>query len=223
MSIDLENFEIDEPFNFEMFETETIVEKTKIKQAVAHKTRSRIHARRAKSEAVLAEILPATIETGDSWHVLSSGDIDSLSFLAHILRTHKMEYVAFSTWCMAMEDVRKIKEWLNDGIIGRVDAYVGEIFPNQYSDEYAALCETVRHAGGRVAVFRNHSKIFLCRAGLRYWVVESSANINTNPRTENTIITADEGLYQHHLAYFDGIHSFTRDFDDWAPITKGIA
>lgn len=186
-------------------------------QTRALKTRSRIHARRASSETVLSGILPDEIADGDSWHVISSGDIDSLSFLAHIIRATALDYVAFSTWCMAVDDVEKIATWLKNKRIGRLDAYVGEIFPGSYAKEHAMLSEIVRPCGGRVAVFRNHSKIFMCRAGSRAWVIQSSANINTNPRTENTVITSDYELFLHHKSYFDGIKSFTRDFDEWTP------
>lgn len=187
------------------------------KVAVDVRTRARIHARRAKAEAHLADILPADIADGDAWHILSSGDIDSLSYLAHMLAHTRMDYVALSTWCMAREDVARLAGWLADGTIGRLDAYVGEIFPNQYADEYEALCAAVATKAGRVCVFRNHSKVYLCRAGHRAWVIESSANINTNPRTENTIITADHGLYAHHVAYYSGARSFDRRFDAWSP------
>lgn len=186
-------------------------------QARAVKTRSRIQARRASSEATLAGILPDEIADGDAWHVISSGDVDSLSFLAHLLTSTALDYVALSTWCMAVDDVEKLGLWLRNQRIGRLDAYVGEIFPGSYAKEHAALCETVRPGGGRVAIFRNHSKVFLCRAGSRAWVIESSANINTNPRTENTVITSDMALFEHHKAYFDSIKSFARDFDEWTP------
>ena len=184
--------------------------------AKAYRTNTRKNIRRAKSEALLADILPPFIDEGDSWHVLSCGDVDALSFFSHIVKTTPMDYVLFSTWCMAMPDVRAFSDWLETGQIKRLDAYVGEIFPNQYMDEHLALCEVVKPAG-RCAVFRNHSKIFACRAGDRAWVIESSANINTNPRTENTVITADTGLFLHHKAYFDGVRSFNRDFDNWQP------
>ena len=187
-------------------------------RARAARTVARVQARRAKSEAFLAEILPADIADGEAWHVLSHGDVDALSFLMHLLSAHAMDYVAFSTWCMALADAERFATWLETGRIARVDAYVGEIFPGSYADAHQALCEAVRPAGGRVAVFRNHSKIFLCRAGARAWVIESSANINTNPRTENTVITADVGLFAHHKTFFDEIKSFARDFDDWSPL-----
>ena len=185
--------------------------------ARAFSTKSRRSYRFASSELRLREILPDEIADGEAWHVISSGDIDSLSFVAHLVRNHRLDYLGFSTWCMALPDVLQMGEWLADGTIARIDAYVGEIFPGSYSSEHAALCRVVASCDGRVAVFRNHSKVFLARSGNRAWVVESSANINTNPRTENHCITADMGLYLHHKAYFDSIKSFNRDFDSWQP------
>ena len=215
MTDDLFAIEADfDPAAFELAEKRHAHEK---RLAVAHRTRSRRLARRAASEATLASILPAEIEDGDAWHILSQGDIDALSYLEHLLKHTAMDYVALSTWCMAMPDVEALQGWLQNGRIGRLDAYVGEIFPGQYAAEYQALCEAVRPAHERVAVYRNHSKLFLCRAGTRAWVVESSANINTNPRAENTCITADKSLFDHHKAYLDGIRSFERNFDDWKP------
>ena len=205
-------------FEFSDNDFETLIQNISVEKlaAKAYRTKTRKNVRRAKSAAVLAEILPPVIETGDSWHVLSSGDVDALSFFEHLIKTTAMDYVLFSTWCMAMPDVLMFSEWIKAGRIKRIDAYVGEIFPNQYLEEHLALCELVK-PGGRCAVFRNHSKIFACRAGDNAWVIESSANINTNPRTENTVITADMGLFLHHKAYFDGIRSFNRDFDHWTP------
>jgi len=215
LNIDLNN--IGQPFSLELFAADTVVEIHARQNATATRTRSRIEARRAKSEAILDEILPPNIAAGEAWHVLSSGDVDSLSYLAHLLKTHRMDYVMFSTWCMANEDVKRLADWLDTGKIGQIDAYVGEIFPNQYAEAHEALCAIVKKHGGRVCVFRNHSKLYCCRAGDSHFVIESSANINTNPRTENTVITADAGLYDHHLSYFNGCRSFNRDFDDWTP------
>ncbi len=48
--------------------------------------------------------------------------------------------------------------------------------------------------GGRVAVFRNHSKV-MAGFGERFdFAVEGSANLNSNPRCEQTVITVDEGV-----------------------------
>ena len=68
-------------------------------------------------------------------------------------------------------------------------------------------------------MFRNHAKVY-CGFGDRFdFVIESSANINTNPRTENTVITIDTGLAEFYKEFFDGIVSFERNFDSWEPYT----
>ena len=51
-------------------------------------------------------------------------------------------------------------------------------------------------------------------------VIESSANVNTNPRSENTVITVDRTLARDYLEIFNGIVPFNRDFPQaaiWTP------
>lgn len=208
-------FELED--EFEQAAQATSVAKQKAVQAQAVKVRTRLHARRASSEAILAHILPAVIEDGDSWHVISGGDVDSLSYLAHILKSTSLDYCAFSTWCMALPDVEQFEKWMQSKQIKHLDAYVGEIFPNQYGDEYEKLCQLIEPTKGRVCVFKNHSKVMLCKKGKQHWVIQSSANINTNPRAENTIITASKELFDHHKAFFDGIKSFDKSFRPYKP------
>ncbi len=197
--------------------------KSKQKTVSLARRQHRIETRRARSEAELAKLLPERLEMGVSYHVLSSGDIDSLSFLAHVCGAMPLDYCMFSTWCMAMPDCEAFGGWVRSRRISRLDAYVGEIFPSQYSDEHLVMCQVSRDSGGRLAVFRNHSKIILgCNLTYDFWfAIESSANINTNPRTENTAIHCGRDLFGFYKAYFDGIRSFNRDFDDWQPWGPG--
>jgi hypothetical protein len=109
---------------------------------------------------------------------------------------------------MACEDVFQIKKWIESGKIKKMDAYVGEIFPGTYRKEYALLKPIVEKSGGRIAVFRNHSKIFAGYGEKFYFGVEGSANINTNPRTENGCITIGKEIFDFYKDYFDKIISF---------------
>ena len=69
-----------------------------------------------------------------------------------------------------------------------------------------------------MAVFRNHSKV-MAGFGERFdFAVEGSANLNSNPRCEQTVITLDTGLARFYKEeIFDNIRSFNKDFDDWKP------
>ena len=71
---------------------------------------------------------------------------------------------------------------------------------NHYSLSHAVNCY----------VFKNHSKIFAGYGEKYYFGIQTSANINTNPRTENGNITLSKELFQFYKSYFDGIKSFEK-------------
>jgi hypothetical protein len=173
--------------------------------------------RRAFSESKLLDILDPVFSPGTSYHCISGGDIDSLSYLKHIIRQQDLRYLLFSTWCMADDDVLQFGEWVDAKKIARVDAYCGEIFPGSYSGQHKALVDVVRGCGGRCCIFRNHAKIYAGIGDKFAFAIESSANINTNPRTENTTITVGDEVFRFYKDFFDGIKSFRRDFDTWTP------
>lgn len=118
---------------------------------------------------------------------------------------------------MAYTDVLELEQWLQKGYVRHIDVYLGEFFRSSYPVIYAKLKEVVESCHGRVAVFRNHSKV-IAGFGPRFdFVIEASANLNTNPRTEQFCITVDTELATFYKDYYDGINSFTKDFHDWEP------
>jgi len=188
--------------------------------ARACRAQHRMQLRRANSEAHLTEILPPTFAPGDSWHVISRGDVDSLSFLAHAIRgAGFFDVVYLSTWCMARADLDQLAAWLDDGAIERLHLFVGEIFPSQYGDEFERARELVRIYGAdtvRLVVARNHSKVMLASrtdappAGDLHLVFESSANVNTNPRIEQTAVHHSRELFDFYRDFFDDLRSIDR-------------
>jgi hypothetical protein len=120
---------------------------------------------------------------------------------------------------MALQDIEEMDRYMRLGQIKRLDSYVGEIFKGSYQNEYRQLCDLHRRRGGRVALFRNHAKVYVGFGERFDFVIESSANVNTNPRSENTVITIDKELALYYKDFYDGIVSFERNFDDWQPYT----
>lgn len=183
-------------------------------QARAMRRKSVHQMRRAKAQAHLADILPARFESGESWHVISHGDIDALSYLSHaIADVSHFDHVLLSTWCIAKEDLLQIESWLDSGRIDRLDLCMGEIFPSQYGDEYELAMQLVeRYEGVRLTVAKNHSKVTLAalEAEDYYLAIESSANVNTNPRIEQTAIHRDRDLYDFYRAFFTDLRSIDR-------------
>ena len=213
--MEFEGFNFEE-FNFEEFnfgDSEVITKKEKIEKpkqgrSTCLKRQDKHIYRRAFSETQLLDILNLDMKDGESYHIISGGDVDSLSMLKIILRQQDLDYLLFSTWCMATEDILQFKEWLDSGKIKKIDAYVGEIFPGTYCGEYKLLKPLVENYGGKVVVFRNHSKVYAGYGSKFHFGIEGSANINTNPRTENGCITISEEIFHFYKDYYDKIISF---------------
>jgi hypothetical protein len=136
-----------------------------------------------------------------------------------IVKQQPVEYVLISTWCMAITDVKEVEKWLKRKDIGHADFYVGEIFQGSYADVYLYLKQVAERFGSRVCIFRNHAKVMAGFGNAFDFVIESSANVNTNPRTEQTCITIDTGLARFYKEFYDEINNFTKDFDNWKPYT----
>ena len=158
--------------------------------------------RRAFSEVRMLESMQyVKLQDGVTYNFITGGDVDSLTYLKIVLNQHDLDYALCSTWCMAAEDILQLQEWYTAGRIRKLDMYVGEIFPNSYKVEWSMVkgFYDAHPEAGRVAVFRNHSKIY---AGCN--------EKDTNPRTEQGSITIDKGIYEFYREYFDGIISFEK-------------
>ena len=187
------------------------------KSVQVKKTVNRHAMRRVLSELALEKELPWHFEQGVSYHCISFGDVDSTTYLRCIVKQQRIKYALVSTWCMASEDIREIRSWIEQGYIGRCDFYIGEIFKASYYKQYEELTDLCKTLGGRVCMFRNHAKIMVVLGERFDAVIESSANLNTNPRTEQSIVTVDTELALWYKNFFDGIKSFERNFDDVEP------
>jgi hypothetical protein len=182
-------------------------------QSRACRAAHRHHMRRANAEAVLADMLPPRVVDGDTWHVMSRGDIDALSYVRHFLAgISHVDLLVMSTWCIARADLEEIGRWLDCGRVEQFDLYAGEIFPSQYGDEYELMLRMRETYGCRMVIARNHSKVTLManESDACNLVIESSANVNTNPRIEQSAIHASADLLAWYLEFFRGLRSIDR-------------
>lgn len=175
---------------------------------VSHRMGARQLWRKAASEKALEEAMDWHWQEGDSYHCFSFGDVDSFSFFKMVLRQQPIRYAAISTWCMAGEDVTDMRKWHERGLLGRVDFFMGEIFRGSYPDVYASVVEFIQECGGRLVIFRNHSKVMAIEGDRFDCLIESSANVNTNPRSENTVVTVDRELTAAYIRLFSEIIPF---------------
>lgn len=176
--------------------------------------------RRAYSEMELLDALAAgdiRFEKGMCHNFLTRGDVDALSFLKVILRAQDVRECIVSTWCVDMNDIRQLRKWIDERRITQLDLILGEIYvTGRHNFEAADFrqafdgCENVR-----VVVARNHSKIMCGRGATFDFLIQTSANINTNPRIENTclIIPPDDAaddMFTFYEGFFKTVKNISR-------------
>lgn len=198
-------------------------EAEKVRGVSVFKTMSTQRKMRLLSEAALDGALDWHLEPGAAYHCISSGDVDSLTYLRHVVRQQRCDYVLLATWCMATHDAEEMRSWVERGLVGRFDYYVGEIFKGGYRGCRDVLDATCAMCGGRVARFRNHSKLMVVYGERFDCVIESSANVDTNPRTEQTCVTVDSGLCDFYKGYFDRINDFDGGYEGWGPWSRATS
>lgn len=174
--------------------------------------------RRIQSEIALEKELPWHWEPNVSYHCISTGDVDGLTYLRAAVKQQKIRYALVATWSLAAEDVRELRHWVNRRYIGRLDVYVGEMFLSQgRAIERRELINLCRESGGRLVIFRTHAKVIAIFGERFDCAIAGSANINTNPRVEEMIITVNSELAKFYKDFFDEIKSFERNFDEVKP------
>lgn len=186
------------------------------------KARMRQMTRRAASEEAMNAVLDWHLEQGTTYHIMSAGDVDSLTYLRGIVKQQRLRYCLISTWVMAMTDAEEIAGWVRRGDVGRVDFYVGEIFAGAYGDIMEYLVDEVCPlTGGRVCLTRNHAKVMVGYGERFDFAITSSANINTNPRIENTCIHVDHpgdtSVADFYKGFFDDLKPFNHWSTPWEP------
>ena len=169
------------------------------------------------SDKNIDDLLPWHFEQGAAYHCLSYGGIDAYSYLKFILKQQRLKYCLISSWIISPADADAIRERVEAGDIEKIDFYVGDIFKGGYRGAYDKTLETAAMCNGRVAIFHNHCKIIVGFGEKFDFALESSTNLNVNLRLEQTTIFVDHDLAMWYKEYFDEIHAFNRDFDDWTP------
>lgn len=90
--------------------------------------------------------------------------------------------------------------------------------PKKEKDEEAPKQVVATHRGGkRQLTWKASSELALEKQLDWYFqpgdcLIESSANVNTNPRSENTVLTVDRELVNHYVQLFAEIVPFNKDF-----------
>ena len=163
----------------------------------------RVETRLANGTEALKAVLPSTIHVGESWHVITRGDVDMLSFIKHLLSgAEYLDFLLISTWRVSHGSLEELHRWLDTGIVDRFDLVIDPRFPRLGPTEYTVASQLTTDYGGRIVLARNHSKVALLRNARTKLVIETSANCNPNMRIEQTAVHHSPELFDFYADFF---------------------
>lgn len=137
------------------------------------------------------------------------GGVASISFIRWIADREPIEYLQASTLRigpkqyaylngLAKSGGLKKARFITSGMQTEMDTKKGR----NYAKEFMQIAS--RH-GWEVAVANNHSKIILIQTTTAHYVLETSSNLNENPKVEQYSFENNPELYDFYSSFFDNL------------------
>lgn len=161
---------------------------------------------RVAEQEALADIIKTPPAPGESIHVVSDARFDFWTWAPQMVRwIGRTEAFYCSTWTASRVNVVEFFELWDAGQIGVGHFLTGTYFKRRETAVYTLLLEGIRARGGRYRAFQNHAKVMLLdNAQAGAWItVEGSANLTSNPRTEQYVITNERRLWEFHRQWME--------------------
>ena len=160
----------------------------------------------------LRELLTELPEQGGgNVRVLGSNKFDAWSWVPvtiELMGGHCDE-LYINTWIINHFHVKELVELIKTGKVGRANVMTGLLFKTREPSAYALLVEELTKRDGRYLGILSHAKITLIGNGTTgdYIVIETSANMSTNAKVEQTAMTNDRELYDWYKDWFENVYT----------------
>lgn len=130
-----------------------------------------------------------------------SGGFSSLSVILSIARREKIEKLYCSTFRIGKNHFTKLYKAYSVGQVGEAEFYTSDTQSKTDKGKYSYLDYIVKvceHTGWIVKPVKNHSKVILLKTNRNHYVIETSSNLNENPKIEQFSISNDESLFNFY-------------------------
>jgi hypothetical protein len=153
----------------------------------------------------LRDILQTYPAPNESVHVLSAAKFNFWTCCPVMVDwIGATEDLYISTWTANRNNVVELFQLFDaKKITGRIIFITGLYFKSREPAVFAMLAEGLLRRGGKLKAFENHAKVMLLNnAECGVWLsIEGSANLTSNPRLEQFVITNDKDLHNFHASW----------------------
>lgn len=172
--------------------------------------RSRFHVMREK--AAIDELIDGLPGPDEVFKLLSFGAFSSIGLIRYVADRGRIEDLTVSSLAVGADQAMCLDVLAREGKIGKARFFVGSVMGMDrrtktvkagIRDRAVVLSELCRTHDWEAMICRNHSKIILMRTAIGHFVVETSSNLNENPKFEQFSFENNEALYKFYEMFFD--------------------
>ena len=155
----------------------------------------------------LNKLMPELPSKDECFKFISfSGGFASISFIEAVAAKEKILELTASTLRIGAKQFDILARLNAKGMLEKATFFVGTLMREdekrkQYN-YYGRIFEKCRELDWRIHSTNNHSKIILMRTEENYYVLETSSNLNENPKIEQFSIENNKGMYDFYYDFF---------------------
>lgn len=132
-------------------------------------------------------------------------------------------HITIATWVAAKSEIGEVAEWIERDRVASARWIIDHFFVKRQP----LICQMMRDIYGDAAVrvMRTHAKFVLFDAGDWQCVLQSSMNLNKNPRMENYLLTTDTAFYSAYAEVVEslfGLQEVGEGFTGWEAVSRAM-
>ena len=156
-------------------------------------------------------------EDGEVYKFLSTGGFSAISFIRFVARRTVIRRLTVSTLRVGKKEMQALHVLHSGQRLDRAEFLIGSFMKNDsktgrrygYYDLFEQICQ---RNGWTFAVAQNHSKLLLFDTDAGKFVIETSSNLNENPKMEQFSFERSAELYEFYLTALEPLLKGGRKF-----------
>ena len=132
-----------------------------------------------------------------------AGGWSSCSLIMFIADKEIIEELTITTLRAGVKETQALIDLYDDGRIKNIHIIMSKVAKaNKVYAYHSQIKSIIGDRNVKISYINNHSKVILAKTKENYYVIETSSNLNENPKIEQFIICNDKEVYNYYLRVF---------------------
>lgn len=158
-----------------------------------------------KGQVMLNDIMGELPSTKECIKLISpEGGFNSINLIKYICENETIQELSCMTLRIGKKESMHLKYLADVGKIKKANFVIGSIMKEDDKKYryWEVFRENAVEKGWKFTIVNNHAKIILAKTNNNYYCIETSSNLNQNPKIEQFNIENDEKVYDFYMQIF---------------------